>query len=89
MRGLAADGARFGIVANSIALGTMEPPLSPAKTAAWAASDRGKAVLARYPIRRRGQAHDVTGLALLLASDASSWITGQTYPVNGGYSPAL
>jgi len=26
---------------------------------------------------------------LFLASDAASWITGQTYPVNGGYSFAL
>ena len=28
-------------------------------------------------------------MVLLLASDAGEWITGQTYPVNGGYSFAL
>jgi 2-hydroxycyclohexanecarboxyl-CoA dehydrogenase len=28
-------------------------------------------------------------MALVLASDASTWITGQTYPVNGGFSFAM
>ena len=40
----------------------------------------------RYLIRRPGQPMDVANMALFLASDASSWITGQTYPVNGGFS---
>ena len=29
---------------------------------------------------------DVSGLAAFLCSDQASWVTGQTYPVNGGYS---
>jgi 3-oxoacyl-[acyl-carrier protein] reductase len=45
--------------------------------------------LERYNIRRPGQPEDVANMALFLASDASSWITGQTYPVNGGFSFAL
>jgi NAD(P)-dependent dehydrogenase (short-subunit alcohol dehydrogenase family) len=36
-------------------------------------------------IRRAGRPEDVANMVLYLASDASSWITGQTYPVNGGY----
>jgi 2-hydroxycyclohexanecarboxyl-CoA dehydrogenase len=28
-------------------------------------------------------------MALFLASDAASWITGQTYPVNGGYTMSV
>jgi 2-hydroxycyclohexanecarboxyl-CoA dehydrogenase len=28
-------------------------------------------------------------MVLFLASDASGWVTGQTYPVNGGFSFAL
>jgi len=37
----------------------------------------------------RGKPDDVAGMALYLCSDAASWITGQTYPVNGGYTLAL
>jgi len=40
-------------------------------------------------IRRLGKPDDVANMALFLCSDASSWITGQTYPVNGGYSLAM
>jgi 3-oxoacyl-[acyl-carrier protein] reductase len=51
--------------------------------------ERLKKLLERYIIRRPGQPEDVANMALFLASDASSWITGQTYPVNGGFSFAL
>jgi 3-oxoacyl-[acyl-carrier protein] reductase len=44
---------------------------------------------ARYAIRRLGVPEDIVGAVLLLCSDAGSWITGQTYPVNGGYTCAL
>jgi 3-oxoacyl-[acyl-carrier protein] reductase len=40
----------------------------------------------RYVIRRPGEPEDVAGLALYLASPMASWITGQTYPLNGGFS---
>jgi 3-oxoacyl-[acyl-carrier protein] reductase len=36
-----------------------------------------------------GEPDDAAAMVLFLASDAASWITGQTYPVNGGYSFAL
>jgi NAD(P)-dependent dehydrogenase (short-subunit alcohol dehydrogenase family) len=42
--------------------------------------------LSRYVIRRFGKPDDVAHMALFLCSNAASWITGQTYPVNGGYS---
>ncbi|MCA6320945.1 MAG: SDR family oxidoreductase, partial [Phenylobacterium sp.] len=32
---------------------------------------------------------DVANMVLFLSSDASSWITGQVYPVNGGFTFAL
>jgi 2-hydroxycyclohexanecarboxyl-CoA dehydrogenase len=46
-------------------------------------------VLSSYIIRRFGEPDDAANLVLFLASGASSWITGQTIPVNGGYSLTL
>lgn len=43
-------------------------------------------ILRNYLIRRVGEPTDAANLILFLASEASGWITGQTYPVNGGYS---
>jgi 3-oxoacyl-[acyl-carrier protein] reductase len=40
-------------------------------------------------IRRPGRPDDVANMVLFLASSASSWITGQTYAVNGGFSFGL
>ncbi len=38
-----------------------------------------------HPIGRLGQPDDMAGLAVYLASDESSWVTGTTFPVDGGY----
>ena len=38
-----------------------------------------------HPIGRLGQPEDMAGLAVYLASDESSWVTGAVYPVDGGY----
>ena len=51
--------------------------------------DTLKRTLEKYIIRRPGQPDDIANMVLFLASDASSWITGQVYPVNGGFSFAL
>jgi len=48
-----------------------------------------KAQLSRYTIRRYGKPDDVAAMTLFLCSQAAAWITGQTYPVNGGYSFSL
>ena len=48
-----------------------------------------KAVMARYSIRRFGKSQDVAGLVTFLCSGAAEWITGQTYPLNGGYAPSM
>jgi NAD(P)-dependent dehydrogenase (short-subunit alcohol dehydrogenase family) len=42
--------------------------------------------VAMHPLGRFGQPEDVAGLAVFLASDESSWITGAAYNVDGGYS---
>lgn len=42
--------------------------------------------VAMHPLGRFGQPDDIAGLAVFLASDESSWITGAAYQVDGGYS---
>jgi 3-oxoacyl-[acyl-carrier protein] reductase len=37
---------------------------------------------------RLGEPSDAAAMIAFLASEAASWITGQTYPINGGYSVA-
>lgn len=89
VRALAREVGRYGITANAISLSTLEPQLEEPAKSEFLASERTKAQLSRYVIRRFGKPEDVAHMALFLASDAASWITGQTYPVNGGYSFAL
>lgn len=43
-----------------------------------------EALAARFPLHRLGVADDLAGVALFLASDASSWLTGETIVVDGG-----
>lgn len=75
-----------GITANCVALGAVSTPT----TAPLLDNERVRSALLRnYTIKRVGQPEDPAGLVVLLCSDAASWITGQTYPVNGGYSFAL
>jgi 2-keto-3-deoxy-L-fuconate dehydrogenase len=38
-----------------------------------------------HPLGRLGKPEDMAGLAVYLASDESSWVTGTTFPVDGGY----
>lgn len=86
VRAIAKEVGRHGITANAISLSTLEPPLAETQMAEFMASERTREQLSRYVIRRFGKPDDVANMALFLCSDAASWITGQTYPVNGGYS---
>ncbi len=86
MRSIAKETGRYGITANNISLSTLEPPMSEEEKAAFMANERVKAQLSRYALRRFGKPDEVAAMALFLCSDAAAWITGQTYPVNGGYS---
>ena len=86
-RSVAREVGRYGITVNCVALGTILPP---GIDAAHDGEDEpSRKMLNRYVIRRRGLPEDVAGLVTYLASPAAAWITGQTYPVNGGYSFAL
>jgi len=86
-RGLAVEVGRSGITVNCISLGSIrhgdmarhfdENP------------EREQAMTRPYPVGRLGRVDDPAPLAVLLCSDAAEWITGQVYPVDGGYAPAL
>lgn len=88
-RSVALENGRYNITANNISLGTMRTPLTEALWSEHGDSPQARAILQNYAIRRPGLPEDVTHLALTLASDHGSWITGQTICVNGGYSLAL
>ncbi|MEZ4290617.1 MAG: SDR family oxidoreductase [Myxococcota bacterium] len=46
--------------------------------------DKGNRVAASLPLRRLGEPEDIAAAALFLAADASSWVTGQTWAIEGG-----
>lgn len=85
-RGVARTLGRYGITANSIAIAATR---TAATVGMFSNPERMKRQFERYIVRRPGEPTDIANMALFLASDASSWITGQTYPVNGGFTLAL
>ena len=89
MRSVAREVGRHNITANCISLATMNntPKDAPPPTAEQNATMTQ--ILKQYIVRRRGEPDDVAAMVCFLASDLSSWITGQTYPVNGGYTLSL
>ncbi|MGB1561879.1 MAG: SDR family NAD(P)-dependent oxidoreductase [Sinimarinibacterium flocculans] len=89
MRSIAKEAGRYNVTANCVSLSTLEPALDEPAKSAFLASEQARAHVARYSIRRFGSPDDVAAMVLFLCSDAAGWITGQTYPVNGGYSAAL
>lgn len=86
-RGLAAEVGRDGVTVNCIALGTMNHGQLAA--ALESAPDLEAKLARNYPVGRIGRVDDSAPLAVLLCSDAAEWITGQVYPVDGGYTSAL
>jgi len=85
-RALAKAVGRFNVTVNCVALASMR---TPGVATATDNADLVKSMLRSYVIRRLGEPDDAAALILFLASDAAGWITGQTYPVNGGYSIAV
>jgi NAD(P)-dependent dehydrogenase (short-subunit alcohol dehydrogenase family) len=89
-RSVAREVGRHGITVNCVSLGSIE---TPAKVKARAqvprAPERERKMLEAYVVRRHGEPEDVAGLVAYLASPLASWITGQTYAVNGGYTFSL
>jgi gluconate 5-dehydrogenase len=78
-RTLAAEWARYDINVNAIA-----PGFFPTKMTKGLIEMMGEHAPTKAPLRRLGGPEDLKGLAVLLASDASAFITGQIVAVDGG-----
>ena len=87
VRGVAAEVGAHGVTANCVALGTMKTGVM--EDALVTNPDLERKLVRPYTIQRLGRPSDPALLVALLCSEAGSWITGQVYPVDGGYSSAL
>ena len=81
-RSLAVEWARDNIVVNAIAPGIFPTEMT---RQIVEGTPRGQELLLRTPMRRFGKPEEVCGAAVLLASDAASFMTGQCIVVDGGF----
>ncbi len=80
-KGAALDHARDGIRVNAVGPGFIRTPLIEAR---YTEEDE-EALGSRWPMRRMGTADEVGQTVAWLAGDASSFVTGAYFPVDGGY----
>ncbi len=73
--------AKYNIRTNCISPGHIQTPLT---TVTWEHPERSKYLLDRIAMNRPGYPEDIVGVCILLASDASAYITGCEYRVDGG-----
>ena len=95
-RQIAVDYGPHGVRCNAICPSTIPTPLV---TKVWqersapqpggpGTAEQIAAAALRHPLRRLGRVDDAAGLAVFLASDESSWITGQALALDGGFTIA-
>jgi len=81
-RQLACEWAKHNVRVNAIAPGVFRTPLN---TKALDIPERAQAILGKTPMGRFGKVEELQGVALLLASGAGSFLTGQVIAVDGGF----
>ncbi len=79
---MALEWAKYNVRVNAIAPGYFSTGMADS----FVATDAGQAMIRRIPQRRLGNIEDLSGAILLLASDASAYMTGSTITVDGGQS---
>lgn len=82
VNGVAVEFARYGVRANAILPGWVETDLT---SAAQASAKFNEEVIGRVPMRRWGKPDEFGGIAVYLASDASSFHSGDAIVIDGAY----
>ncbi len=82
-RALAVELARYGVRVNSIAPGWIATDMTAGAQNSPVFAEK---VIPRVPARRWGEPEDFGGIAVYLASNASSYHTGETFVIDGGYT---
>lgn len=85
MRAVAREVGPAGVTCNCVALGTIKH----GRIAEFLTEEIERKMLRAYPTSRLGTPDDAAGMIAFLAGADAEWITGQTYPVNGGFSMAV
>ena len=80
-RALAVDYAREGIRCNVVNPGLIDTPMA---APLMSNPEQLNPILSHYPIRRVGKPEEVANMVLYLASDEAAWVTGGTFPIDGG-----
>ena len=86
-KAIAADFIRSGIRCNAICPGTVQSPSLEDRIAAQGNVEKARSeFVARQPMGRLGRPEEIASLAVYLASDESSFTTGQIHIIDGGFT---
>ena len=83
IKGIAVEHARYSIRANTIVPGWIATDMTEVSQNSQKFTDK---VISRVPMRRWGEPEDFSGIAVYLASDSSSYHSGDSFVVDGAYA---